>query len=160
MLKFLALSVMVVTLSACSTLGDLFVSGTNAAYVVDINGGSVSTMILKADLTESEVDKVVSARDTIKSLRDKFSSAKPENLLLLQIDYFKAKDAYLDVYEVVVAHKNEYASDEWRAFEDAHKVALSLDESVSRYILQSDMNGSANQLMLYLTSAAKLAMIL
>ena len=160
MIKILALSVMVATLSACSTLGDLFVSGTNAAYVVDVNGGSVSTMILKADLTDSEVDNVVSARDTIKSLRDKFSSAKPENLLLLQIDYFKARDAYLDVYDVVVAHKNEYTADEWQAFEDAHKVALSLDESVSRYILQSDMNGSVNQLVLYLTSAAKLALLL
>jgi len=160
MIKYIATIMFALLVSGCSTLGDLFVSGTNAAYVVDVNGGSVSTMILKADLTDAEVDKVVSARDTIKSLRDKFFKIEPENLLLLQIDYFKAKDAYLDVYEVVVSHKNEYTADEWQAFEDAHKVALSLDESVSRYILQSDMNGSANQLLLYLTSAAKLAMIL
>jgi len=160
MIKYIATIMFALLVSGCSALGDLFVSGTNAAYVVDVNGGSVSTMILKADLADSEVDKVLSARDTIKSLRDKFSSAKPENLLLLQIDYFKARDAYLDVYEVVVAHKNEYTSDEWQAFEDSHKVALSLDESVSRYILQSDMNGSANQLILYLTSAAKLAFLL
>ena len=160
MIKYIATIMFALIVSGCSTLGDLFVSGTNAAYVVDVNGGSVSTMILKADLTDAEVDKVVSARDTIKSLRDKFSKIEPENLLLLQIDYFKAKDAYLDVYDVVVDHKNEYTDDEWQAFEDAHKVALSLDESISRYILQSDMNGSANQLLLYLTSAAKLAMIL
>jgi len=160
MIKYMASIMFALLVSGCSTLGDLFVSGTNAAYVVDINGGSVSNMILKANLTDSEVKKVVSARDTIKSLRDKFSRIEPENLLLLQIDYFKARDAYLDVYDVVVAHKNEYTPDEWQAFEDAHKVALSLDESVNRYILQSDINGSANQLMLYLTSAAKLAFLL
>lgn len=160
MLKILALSVMVVTLSACSTLGDLFVSGTNAAYAIDTNGGSVSTMILKADLTDTEVGKVVAARSTIKSLRDKFSRIKPENLLLLQTDYFTARDAYLDVYAVVLAHKNEYTVEEWQAFEDAHKAAMALDDSVSQFIKARDVNGSAYQLSLYLTTAAKLALLL
>jgi len=160
MIKYIATIMFALLVSGCSTLGNLFVSGTNTAYVIDVNGGSVSNMVLKANLTDSEVKKVVSARVAIKELRDKFSSVTPNNLLYLQVDYFKAREAYLDIYKVVTAHKAEYTLDEWKAFEDAHKVAVSLDESVNRYILQSDINGSTSQLVMYLTSAAKLAFLL
>jgi len=160
MLKIIMVSVMAITLTGCSGFGGLFVSGTNAAYAIDQSGGSVESMILKADLSEREVAKVIESRDTIKSLRDKFDRVSPENLITLHIDYYQAKDAYLDLYTIVNDHKSEYTEDEWQAFTDAHVIATELDDAVSNYILSQDISNSSSTLIEYLAAIGKLAVIL
>lgn len=160
MLKIIMVSVMAITLTGCSSLGGIFVSGTNAAYAIDRSGGSVESMILKADLSQVETAKVIESRDTIKSLRDKFNRVPAESLITLHIDYYLARDAYIDLYEIVKSHKSEYTSDEWQAFIDAHAIATELDEAVNRYILSKNMSGSSSALIEYLATIGKLAVIL
>lgn len=159
MIKTIASVILITSLTGCASLGDLFVSGSNAAYVMDQNGQSVSNLILKADLKADELSKVQTAQKTIADLREKFSSVEPENLLLLHIDYLNAKTAYEMVYDVVVAHKSEYTTDEWQLFTDAHKTAVSLDNAVNDYIMQSDTENALAAALKYLTAAAKLAAV-
>lgn len=157
----LILSMMaVLALTGCSSLGEVFVSGTNAAYALDQSGGRVDTMILKADLSADEAATVIESRGTIKSLRDKFDRVSPENLITLHIDYYQAKDAYLDLYTIVNDHKSEYTEDEWQAFTDAHVIATELDDAVSNYILSQDISNSSSTLIEYLAAIGKLAVVL
>lgn len=160
MLKSIASVFLVTSLTGCSSLGDVFISGSNAAYVMDQNGQSVSNLILKADLSANELATVQDAQTTIVSLREGFRDVQPANLLTLHIDYLKAKTAYESVYDVVVAHKSEYTDDEWQLFKDAHATALDLDAAVNEYILDSDKANSANTALKYLNAAAKLAAVL
>ena len=160
MLKKLLTGAAIVALTGCASLGDVFVSGSNAAYIMDQNGQSVSNLILKADLTADELSKVQSAQKTIADLREKFSSIEPENLLLLHVNYLNAKTAYENVYDVVVAHKAEYTDDEWQLFTDAHNVAVTLDNAVNDYIMQSDTENALTMGVKYLNAAAKLAAVL
>ncbi|MGB2063549.1 MAG: hypothetical protein ACPHUL_00240 [Marinomonas gallaica] len=160
MLKKLLLGAAVVALSGCATVGEVFVNGTNAAYVLDQNGGSVEALILKADLTDAEIKTVIDARETISDLREKFRNVEPANLLLLHTDYYQAKSAYEAVYSVVVAHESEYTAEEWQAFKDAHAAAVKLDDAVNDYILSSKTSEAANMTLQYLNAAAKLAALL
>lgn len=160
MLKKLLLGAAFVALTGCASVGEVFVSGTNAAYVLDQNGGSVEALILKADLTDAEVKTVIDAREIISELREKFRNVEPANLLLLHIDYYQAKSAYEAVYGVVVAHESEYTADEWQAFRGAHEVAVKLDDAVNDYILNSKANEAASMTLQYLNAAAKLAALL
>jgi len=153
----LTLSVMLVTLSGCASLSDIFVSGTNAAFVLDQSDGN---LILKADLNDSEIETVVEARSTIYELRDKFQHVTAVDLLVLHIDYYSAKDAYNSIYKIAVDHKDEYTADEWQAFTDSHKVAMMLDQSVNKYIVQQNAAQSSNNLISYLSTIAKLAVLL
>lgn len=159
-MKKLLLGAALVALTGCASVGEVFVNGTNAAYALDQNGGSVEALILKADLTDAEVKTVIDARETISDLREKFRNVEPANLLLLHIDYYQAKSAYESVYSVVVAHESEYTSDEWQAFKSAHAAAAKLDEAVNDYILNSKASEAASMTLQYLNAAAKLAALL
>lgn len=157
MLKSIASVILLASLSGCASLGDVFISGSNAAYALDQNGSSVSAMILKADLSKKERARVLQAQSKIYDLRDKFSA---ENLLFIHRDYLAAKTEYEAVYVIVVAHEDEYTTDEWQAFKDAHKVALKLDAAVNDYILRSNRKQAAAMGLQYLNAAAKLAAVL
>lgn len=160
MIKSIASVILITSLTGCASLGDVFISGSNAAYVMDQNGQSVSNLILKADLSADELATVQEAQKTIINLREGFRDVQPFNLLTLHIDYLKAKTAYGSVYDVVVAHKSEYTQDEWQLFKNAHATALSLDAAVNEYILDSDKANAANMALQYLNAAAKLAAVL
>lgn len=149
----------ITSLVGCSSLGEVFISGTNAAYVLDQNG-SMKETILKADLTQAEIDKVNDAQRVILNLRDKFDTVNASELLTIADDYFDARGAYLSVYDVVVSHEQDYTQDEWQAFEDAHNVAMTLDEEVQSYINKMGDRETASMALQYLNAAAKLAALL
>lgn len=159
MLKKLLIGAAIVAITGCSSLGSVFISGTNAAYVLDQNG-SMKKTILKADLTKTEIDRVNDAQRVIVNLRDKFERVNVSELLTISDDYFDARGAYLGVYSVVVSHQNDYTQDEWQAFEDAHSVAMALDEEVQAYINQMGDRETAQMALQYLNAAAKLAVLL
>lgn len=151
--------VLALALAGCGTLGELFVSGTNAAYVFDQNG-SLQETITKADLTQEEVNTVNEAQVVILTLRTKFSSVTSLDLLTLGADYLKAKDAYASVYTIVEKHWDEYTPDEQKAFTDVHTVAADLDSRVSTYIETSSAYNGTNTMVQYLVTIGKLGTLL
>lgn len=157
MLKSIASVILITSLTGCASVGDLFVSGSNAAYALDQNGGSVSAMILKANLNDEERRRIIQAQAKISELRDKFSG---DNLLTLHADYLAAKAEYKAVYAIVVAHESEYTAEEWQLFKDSHRTALALDDAVISYIMQSNTNNALTVGLQYLNAAAKLAAVL
>lgn len=124
-----------------TTAQDVIVSSVNFKYYYE-NGDFVN-VILKADLSEEELDSLITALDKIQNSKDSLNSLVNEpislilNLQTVSKEYLVIRDSYIIIRNIVLDNQDDY-DDEWMAFVNFDRSALSLNRQFISFIEEAN----------------------
>lgn len=159
---------LMLTVQGCSTINGNATNAISSAVTLKYHyeTGEVVNFLGNAELTDKELKTVVDALTIADSVKQelKFIEDNPEliltNLSEVNIKYLKLKEAYSDVYQIVLDNKDEYTPVELSTFRDFHESAVILDNQISELMEKAEAMTTVRSLIQLGDFVFKLAAIL
>ena len=159
-------------LPACASISNI--PGTNTITLVSAavdlaykyESGESVNFVGNARLNEAEINTVLAALDTVDKSRERLKKYRdtPLNIAadidLITLDYQQVKQAYIQVREIAVAHKDEYSPDEWQTLQVFDYGAIQLSKSFLLFSDAMQTNTAISQTLTLADTALKLAALL
>jgi len=135
-----------VLLTSCSISKPLNEAVTTAEQLVYYYDGDITSLLQNADLSQVEMQTIQNSILSANRIRMQFEQYKdspstiPNNLRLVEIEYNRLKNAYSNVREIAVRHRNEYPVHVWETFEIFDIFAKELDVQFVNLVETTKMN--------------------
>ena len=164
-LAFFTITLSLLMLWGCSTVtspGTVLLEATLADKL--LQSGIVQTHVVSVELSETELETLISSLDTYREFREKWASVVdapetiPINLIQISHDYVQIYDAFVDVKDgVVLPHWNEYSTADKIHLHSYLARAQIIDRAVNELLAARQANQAASKLLELASLAAQIA---
>ena len=166
-MKFLAIIFLSIsTLTSCSIakpLNDTLVTAEQLAYYYD---GDIASLIKTVEMTDVEANVVANSIQTAARIRSRFESYRnkpslvPSDLLIVEREYARLKNAYVAIRTIAINHQTEYRPEVWSTFELFDDFAAKLDIQFNELMAASRTNEAVVNTITLANSIIRVAALL
>ena len=153
------------SITACQgvNIGTLASSG----IVVDalIHSGIPQGQVMSVDLNDEEISLLADAENEYFEFRAKWERVIDDpifiaaNILMLETDFIKLREAYTVWRAVVITHWQEYNPLVQQSFTNYARQAENIDQNIRQLIINSQANEAVNMALQYASLAAQLGVL-
>lgn len=137
MIRLLALPLIAVVLASCSVAKPMNEAITATEQLIHYYDGDITSLLRTAPLDSEEIKRLDNAVQSASRIRANFERYKndprtiPANSRILEIEYNRLKNSYLDVRSIALNHQDYYDANTWATFEIFDLFAQELDVAFS-----------------------------